>query len=346
MFQCDNCLKTFARKANLNIHLNKGKTKCSEKNIFKIDDDKFLCPSCPNKYVRKYTLEQHIKKEHPNLENKIINAHENYKIISKYEKLLEMKNQENLEMYKMLCVEKEEKYEITKQIEELKELIRNMPSVNNITNNNITNNINNNIDNSIKTINNDNSVKTINVRPFSYENDSYITDNIMDDCVNNPYEGVVKLTKMIHFNPNHPENYNIFMSNRKKRDIKFFNNKKWKTRDKKSALMFILNTQTDRIGEHLDKHPEKFKQDKGFIENILYVITNIETHETKMKNDSHYRNMVNNIFKIIEDNSDKVTDGIKNETINVNQQHVKLNYDTKKSEVYIPLHLEPTKIID
>ena len=65
-----------------------------------------------------------------------------------------------------------------------------------------------------------------------------------------------------------------------------------------------------------------------------------------MIKNEHYRNLVNNIFKIIEDNNDKVIDGLKDKIIKVKNKEYELNYKTNKSPICLPLYLEPTKIVD
>lgn len=331
MFQCQYCDKSFTRKYGLDCHLAKSKVKCYEKlnykTVFKKGRELFCCPKCPKNYTRKQYLEEHAHKTHPEL----------------YTQSLIIKEEIDKEL-KMVALEN--------KVKELEQKLGGNQNISiNITNNINSNNVNsNNVNNTQNNTQNNNNIQNnavkVNVRPYSYENDSYITDEILDECVKNPFEGVVRLTKMINFNENHPENFNIYMNNKKKREISFFNNEKWVKRDKKSALNFIFNTQTDRIGEHLDKHPERFKEDRAFIENILHVILQIETHDKKMIKNEHYRNLVNNIFKIIEDNNDKVINGLKNKIIKVKNQDAEMNYDTGKTPICVPLFLEPTKIID
>ena len=320
MFSCEFCGKKFSRKYNLKYHLENNKTKCYEKIPVSINNEKFECSKCHKVYTQKFNLIKHISKYHPEVKN------EHHQII------IENDNTSEINYLK-------EKIDLLTKI-----IIDNKNSVNiNIGTLNQQNI--NNIDNSINNSNNTN-IEKVNVRPYSYDNDGYLTEDFLDKCVANPYEGVVKLIKHVNFHPNHPENYNMYMNNRRKKEISFFNNKKWVKRDTKSALNFILNTQTDRIGNHLDNNPEKFKHDKDFIDNILHLILDVETHDTKMKNNSHYRNMVNNIFKIIYDNNDIVLEAIKKKVIKVKNKDTEINYDTKKTEICVPLFLEPTKIID
>lgn len=308
--QCEHCDKIFTCKQNLKYHLENKKYKCYEKKSTKYKYKySYACEYCPKKFSRKQYLANHINKQHSEI------------LIKKQMEDMKSSFIEHISLLKS----------------ELKDAIENNPKsiINNTTNNNTINNINNG--NIIQN-------PQIYVKAYSQDNDSYITDDVLDGCVKNPYEGILILTKMINFNDNHPENFNIYLKNKKSKDICFFDNKKWVSRDKKSALNYIFNTQSDRIGEYMDAHPEKFKHEKGFVDNILYVIMDISTHDTKMRTDKHYRNLVNNLYKIMEDNNHKIKNAIKNKKIKRANEILEIVYGSKTPATCVPLYLEPTKI--
>lgn len=311
---CEYCNKKFPSNNRLNIHLNKN-TKCYEepkKKNYKYSYT-FECGFCQKIFKRKDYLANHVKKNHE------LEAQIEAKIEEKINKKVSMKLDK-----------------LTDNMTELKDVLFNKQTIINninISNSTINNNSNNNLTQN----------KQINVNAYSHENDSYITPEQYQGYVKNPYEGVVQLTRLINYNDQHPENFNMYVTNVRKKEVAFFNNKKWVKRDFKSALNFIFNTQTDRLGEYMDAHPEQFGSDKGFIDNMLHAIMSIETHDTKMKNDNHYKNFVNNLYKIMIDNNDKVKDAIKNGTVKMGSETVDINFNEGLS-TYVPLYLEPTPI--
>lgn len=80
-----------------------------------------------------------------------------------------------------------------------------------INNTNNTNNNSNNINNSNNTTNNTTYNFTLNA--YGEENRSYITDNDYLKCFDKGIECVDEYIKLKHFNPNHPENHNVFLPN-------------------------------------------------------------------------------------------------------------------------------------
>jgi hypothetical protein len=87
------------------------------------------------------------------------------------------------------------------------------------------------------------------------------------------------------------------MNNKKRKEICFYDNKKWVKRDLKSALNYIYNTQCDRIGEHMDANPDKFGNDIPFYDNILHIIMDVTNHDSKMKTDNvNFIHKINNVI--------------------------------------------------
>jgi len=97
------------------------------------------------------------------------------------------------------------------------------------TNNNTTNNI----DNSSTT----NNITNITINAFGYENDDYITKTFLVECVKDGYEGVPNLIKKLHNDPDHPENHNIKITDRRLKEIKVMGeNGEWLTKDRKETV--------------------------------------------------------------------------------------------------------------
>jgi len=113
--------------------------------------------------------------------------------------------------------------ELRKEIELLK-TEKNYNTTNNIKNqNNTTNNI-------------------ININCFGNENMDYITDKVILHCMNKIYGSIPLLIEKIHFDPEHPENHNIQIPNKKLPHAKIMNNKReWQIVQKKEAIDTMID---------------------------------------------------------------------------------------------------------
>ena len=134
------------------------------------------------------------------------------------------------------CIEEErrkhqeERDELRSQIIMLLEKFgeQSTPTVNNNTTNNIENQ---NIEN-----------MTININAFGNENLDYLTDQVIIKCVGRVYNSIPVLIEKIHFDPNHPENHNIKITNRKLPYASVMTkSKKWKIVDKNDAIETMMD---------------------------------------------------------------------------------------------------------
>lgn len=124
-------------------------------------------------------------------------------------------------------------------IRDLKQQLKIVKLETKIANNNsktTNNNTTNNIDNS-STNNTTNNITNITINAFGYENDNYITKKFLVECVKDVYNGVPNLIKKLHNDPNHPENHNIKITDRRLKEIKVMGeNGEWLTRDRKETV--------------------------------------------------------------------------------------------------------------
>jgi len=99
---------------------------------------------------------------------------------------------------------------------------------------------------------------TININAFGNENIDYIDDKAILQCIEKVYKSVPALLEKIHFDPHHPENHNIKITNKKLPYASVMgNNKKWKTVDRKLAIENMVhkgyNILEDKYAENKDK---------------------------------------------------------------------------------------------
>ena len=187
------------------------------------------CEFCDKTFTRKTGLNKHIKC------CKVKKIHDN-KMELKYKKL-------------------EQSYEELKdQVEDL--LINLSKTANYTTNNNNTHN-----ENSNNTVHN-----TININNYGSENLDYLNNNYLTKLVNTAFTAIPKLIEKIHFNPKHPENHNIKITNKKQPYVKVRNNDKWELKDKKETLENLVDDKYNILEDHYVEKTEDINVMENFID--------------------------------------------------------------------------------
>ena len=181
-------------------------------------------------------------------------------------KLLEENDKKELEdeNTNKLLEEKEQ------QIEELKKKVEELTQ----NKSGSTNNIQNiqNVENA--TINNYN----IYLNAFGEEKIDYITKKIIKQLVSRePLNSVPKLIEHIHFNPEHSENHNIYIPNKKQSFANIYNGEKWVLKNKKAVIedmtskaFDIINDNTEDINPSIDKIKEEYDDGDKKIQGRLH----------------------------------------------------------------------------
>jgi len=127
-----------------------------------------------------------------------------------------------------------------------------------ITNNyNTTHNTNN-------TTNNQNKIINISINNYGNENIEYLKNDYLHNLLTGAFTAIPKLIEKIHFNPQHPENHNIKITNKKEPYIKVRKNDKWELQDKKETLetlvddkYYILEDYYSEINSDVSDHTKK-----------------------------------------------------------------------------------------
>lgn len=132
---------------------------------------------------------------------------------------------------KHLDILQKENEELRKKVEEL-EKIKNPTTTNNI-----------------KTQNN------IIINCFGNENLDYITDKVILHCMNKIYGSIPLLIEKIHFDPEHPENHNIQIPNKKLPHAKIMNHKReWQIVQKKDAIDSMIDNGYNILDEKFQEN--------------------------------------------------------------------------------------------
>ena len=118
------------------------------------------------------------------------------------------------------------------------------------------------------TTNNTNNIETqnvniININSFGNENTDYIDDKAILACIGRVYKSIPSLLEKIHFDPKHPENHNIKITNKKLPYASVMgNNQKWKTVDRKDAIETMVLNGYNLLDEKYTENKEKISASK------------------------------------------------------------------------------------
>ena len=104
---------------------------------------------------------------------------------------------------------------------------------------------------------------TININSFGNENTDYLDDKAILACISKVYKSIPSLLEKIHFDPNHPENHNIKITNKKLPYASVMgNNQKWKTVDRKDAIETMVINGYNMLDEKYAENKDKFSGKK------------------------------------------------------------------------------------
>lgn len=121
----------------------------------------------------------------------------------------------------------------------------------NSNNSSTTNNVNTTTNN-VNTTNIENQIN-IQINGLGEENLDYITPEYIYMLAKGPNQAIPKLLKNIHFNPNHPENWNVELKNKKLPYVKVYDDKqqKWLLKDKKDTITTLVEHGYNIIDDNL-----------------------------------------------------------------------------------------------
>ena len=224
-------------KVNLSeskVNLSESKVNLSESKInpsdFKMNlsknKKKYQCKFCKKIYSTNSNLHKHKKK----CKNVKV---ENYVKVANHVKVA---NDVNLikHMHNQIEELKQEKAEMKKSIEVLLEKVGN-----------VTNNIN--------------TQQNVFINTHGQENLDYITSKYLNNLLRIPYGAVSKLLKDIHFHPEHPENCNIKITNKKLRYATVWEGDKWKIKNKREIIESMVDKGFNIIDGQYNKNKDNLE---------------------------------------------------------------------------------------
>jgi len=204
----------------------------------------FSCKTCNTDFKRKLNYEMHlISIKHKNrVSSKILLFTCSFCNKS-------FSHSSSLSRHKLACTHsklQKENDELRKEIEQLKNCQKN-----------ITNNTTNNID----------TQNIININCFRNENMDYITDKVILQCICKVYGSIPMILERIHFDPEHPENNNVKIPNKKLPHAQIMtDNDKWKLVDRNDTIHSMIDNGYNLLDETFQEkgHVLSNKQQKHF----------------------------------------------------------------------------------
>lgn len=123
-------------------------------------------------------------------------------------------------------------------------------------------------------VNNTKVNDSLNIFSYDYTSLDKISDADYNDVIinsNDIYDAIPKLIKKIHFNPEIPENHNIYISNMSKYNkyINLFRDGQWVVEDKILEIDYMMNEKENNLSIWAktkgDKYPEAINKMKKYI---------------------------------------------------------------------------------
>ena len=236
VFECKLCRKLFKQKSDLTRHL-KRKYPCGELDNASMThseekDNSFACKHCGKEMKHYQSRWRHERK----CKNKVDSVGN----------LITLLNEEHER-------EKEKWLQERKQMKEQIQLLLEKLTAPQVTHNH-------------------NNTYIVNVNHFGHEDMSYISQNYIQRLLKHPCAAVPELIKHIHFNPQHPENRSIKITNRKARFAEVFVNSGWQLMRKQDILDKIVDRGCSILDTCFDDQKslteDKQKQYKEFQANM------------------------------------------------------------------------------
>ena len=246
MITCVTCTHIFNTKQQYERHLK------SRKHLLRLGEDMklLICPFCEKQFSHGSTLSSHKKK---------------CTVILKQESIVKQLQTERDNMKHQLEDFEKERNEMRSQIAMLMDRCvleklnrsQHIDTQNNTTNNHIN----------------------IIVKSFGHENTDHLTDKIIYRLIQTaPFTCVPQLIEKIHFDPDHPENHNIKITNKKMNYAEIIKNNKWVTANKQKVIDEIIQNSynildekyTGYKGSMSEKRQERFDKFQEKYENNDY----------------------------------------------------------------------------
>jgi hypothetical protein len=202
-YHCECCNYSTIYKTHYEKH---EKTKKHEKNKNLIVNPKFVCKYCAQEYKHKQSLSKHIK--YSCTKNKDEDVKELVRLMN-----IQMQIQKK-QIDKQTNEIESQKKQIQTQNKQIDKLMGKLE-----------------INNSFNT-----TVQNITLLSYNDTDTSHLTDEDYRKCIKRVCFCVMQMIEKVHFNPDKPENMNIYIPNIKNNYMMVYNNGNWELKCRKDAL--------------------------------------------------------------------------------------------------------------
>ena len=264
-FKCPNCLKVFNRKSNYERHMNR-KFSCKIVMNSTCSNSKNGFRNPKVEYIEKTNICYYCNRHYSTISN-----------LNKHLKKCKVKKEEELKQKLFDLLMKEQNKKIDEQNLFMKQQIDILQNQLKVKNNNIkNNNINNN------NINSNN--KTINILAYNKTDLSHISDKDFERIMRRCNMSVPRLIEKTHYDPNKPENKNIFISNLRDRYVMQWNSKRWDLKNRDEALDDMYENGACVLEDKIETWEEnKYQYDPIAVRKFYKFLDNKEKDQVKNK---------------------------------------------------------------
>jgi hypothetical protein len=312
IYRCDKCLKSFKKKSHLDDHINKKKKPCindlspiaitESDNVNKLthnnlSNEHFFCEYCNKKYTRKDSLSKHLK-----LRCKLKQKTEEFDVLKQM--LVKILNENN---------------EFRKELENFKSnpISSSLSKTTNISNT-LTNNVINNTNTNLivqfgkEDLSKMNVIEAMNV--YLKSTGGNIISNML---------------KHINFNPAHPENFNIYMTDLAREIVKIHDGKKFVSKKFNTVKDEIINNVSSHINDICKKYIKSNKS-KNSIELLKKI--NINNISLKLIAGEEIDDLIIKKYLLSENNNEpsQNTDEMNNMELTPYQKRDLIYYENKR----------------
>ena len=232
--KCSNCFRHFKKRRYLTQHINRGNCKGFVKSDNKyndLNDDPYY-----DKYDNK--LEYYNNSQH----NSIINVNQSDDTIDNNQN--DTNNQNDI---LKLIIEQHEKEKIEWKKE--RDIMRTEISK---------------LVEKVGTTYNSYNQQNIYINNLGQENLDYLSSDYLGKLLNLPYSAIPKLIKNIHFNPKHPENHNVRITNKKLPYAQIYKNNEWVISDKKEVIENMVDNGFNIIDSFYNEKSDNLDNNKKY----------------------------------------------------------------------------------
>ncbi len=307
VFECPKCYRIYKAKSSLVRHINiYCTTKPDSCKTSSLDHDGLCLPKhkntvqCYNDSSIHYTSfqgsktipltnEEGFRKNDRSLQDVVLKCGYCFKIFSRRDNLARHQNTSC-----QLRKEREEIYQsLLKKMENMENEIKELRSENNrlvnITNSNDNITTNTNSHNTNNMINSNNQTFNIQLVAFGKEDKQSMNNKEIFNILRRGFGSVPELVKAVHFNEEHPENHNIYISNMRDNYVMVYDGEKWALRDRTETIKNLFDDGRDFLVLRNDQMKEKYNDaHKKYIrkfERFDYDIDNYPEKRDEILND-------------------------------------------------------------